>query len=40
MIGLEENEAVYPMLGLAAVPGFLGLAFIILSFFNKTREQD
>ncbi len=39
MIGLEEHEAVYPLMGLAAVPGFLGLAFVILSFFNKTRAD-
>ncbi|WP_282008184.1 DUF6249 domain-containing protein [Brevundimonas aveniformis] len=39
MIGFEDQEAVYPMVGLAAVPGFLGLAFVILSFFNKTRAD-
>lgn len=39
MIGFEDQEAVYLMVGLAAVPGFLGLAFVILSFFNKTRAD-
>lgn len=39
MIGFEDQEAVYPIIGLAAVPGFLGLAFVILSFFNKTRAD-
>ncbi|WP_029087151.1 DUF6249 domain-containing protein [Brevundimonas aveniformis] len=39
MIGFEDQEAVYPMVGLAAVPGFLGLAFVVLSFFNKTRAD-
>lgn len=38
-IGLHEGEAVGPMLGLASIPGFLGLAFILLSFFNKTGAQ-
>lgn len=39
MVGIEDNEAIYPLMGLASVPGFLGLAFIILSFFNKTRAD-
>ena len=32
-----ENEAMHPLMGMAAIPGFIGLAFIILSFFNKTK---
>ena len=32
-----ESEALHPLLGIAAIPGFIGLAFIILSFFNKTK---
>jgi len=39
MIGMEEQEAVYPLIGMAAIPAFLGLAFVILSFFNKTRAS-
>lgn len=35
--GFEENDAVYPIIGIAAVPGFVGLAFIILSLFNKNK---
>lgn len=38
MVGFEENEAVYPVMGIAAIPGFIGLAFIILSFFNKNKD--
>jgi len=37
MVGFEDGEAVYPLLGLSAIPGFLGIAFIVLSFFNKAR---
>lgn len=39
LVGFEDGEAVYPLMGMAAVPGFLGLAFVILSFFNKTRAD-
>ena len=38
-VGFEENEAVGPLLGIAAIPGFIGLAFVILSFFNKTKAE-
>lgn len=34
-----QGEAMQPMLGLAAVPGFLGLAYVILSFLNKSRPD-
>jgi hypothetical protein len=33
------GEGPQMLLGLAAIPGFLGLAFVILSFFNKTRAD-
>lgn len=39
MIGQQESEALHPLLGLASIPGFLGLAFIVLSFFNKTKAD-
>lgn len=32
-----EPELFYVMGGIAAVPGFIGLAFIVLSFFNKNK---
>lgn len=38
-VGYEEAEAIHPLMGLAAIPGFLGLAFVILSFFNKTKPE-
>lgn len=34
-----EAEALHPLMGIAAIPGFIGLAFIILSFFNKTKAE-
>lgn len=33
-----DSEIFYVMGGMAAVPGFIGLAFIILSFFNKNKD--
>lgn len=33
-----ESEALYPILGAAAIPGAIGLAFVILSFFNKNKD--
>jgi len=36
-VSFEEWEAFYPITGMAAIPGMIGLAFIILSFFNKNK---
>ena len=35
--GFEESRAVAPIIGIAALPGMIGLAFIILSAFNKNK---
>jgi len=35
--GFEEAKAVAPIVGIAAIPGMIGLAFVILSFFNKNK---
>jgi Domain of unknown function (DUF6249) len=32
-----DNEATY-VAGFAAIPGMIGLAFIVLSFFNKNKD--
>ncbi|MEH6664153.1 MAG: DUF6249 domain-containing protein [Brevundimonas sp.] len=32
-----EPEIFYVMGSIAAIPGFIGLAFIVLSFFNKNK---
>ena len=37
MISFEERDAFYPVSGMAAIPGMIGLAFIVLSFFNKNK---
>ena len=36
--GFEEGKAVAPIMGLSAIPGMVGLAFIILSVFNKNKD--
>lgn len=35
--GSEEAKASFPIMGMGAIPGMIGLAFITLSFFNKNR---
>ena len=37
MVSFAEMDSFYPIAGSAAVPGMIGLAFIILSFFNKNK---
>lgn len=36
-IGYVEDHAYYPILGASAIPGMIGLAFVVLSFFNKNK---
>ncbi len=37
IVGFEEPDATYWFMGIAAFPGFIGLAFVLLSFINKPR---
>lgn len=37
MVSFKAGDAFYPIAGGAAIPGMIGLAFIILSIFNKNR---
>lgn len=37
-ISFEEADALYPFLGIAAFPVFIGLAFVALSLLNKTKS--
>ena len=37
MISFEDMDAFYPISGMAAIPGMIGLAFVILSAFNKNK---
>ena len=36
-VSFEEPDALYPMLGVAAFPGFIGLALIALSFVARGK---
>lgn len=36
-VSFEDPDALYPLLGCAAFPGFIGLAFIILGLINKPK---
>ena len=37
-VSFEEADALYPMLGIAAFPMFIGLAFILLGLLNRTKS--
>jgi len=37
-VSFEEPDALLPMLGCAAFPGFIGLAFIVMSFVARDRK--
>lgn len=37
-ISFEDADVLYPMLGVAAFPGFIGLAFIVISFFGRGQN--
>ncbi|KRB39930.1 MAG: DUF6249 domain-containing protein [Pseudomonadota bacterium] len=37
-VSFEEPDALYPLLGIAAFPGFIGLALIALSFVQRDRR--
>jgi len=37
-VSFEEPDALYPLLGCAAFPGFIGLAFLIMFLVSKDRR--
>ena len=37
-VSFEEPDALYPMLGVAAFPGFIGLALIILAVVARRKH--
>jgi hypothetical protein len=37
-MSFEEPDATYPLIGIAAFPAFIGLAFIVISFLNRDRK--
>lgn len=40
MIGFEDADAFHPILGMAGIPAVIGLAFIVLSFFNPNKAKQ
>lgn len=40
MIGYDEADAFHPILGIAAIPAIIGLAYILLSFFNPNKGNQ
>ncbi len=38
IVGFEEPDASYWFMGFAAFPGFIGLAFVLLSFLNRSKN--
>ncbi|MFN3522422.1 MAG: DUF6249 domain-containing protein [Phenylobacterium sp.] len=38
IIGFEEPDATYPMMGVAAFPGFIGLAFIVIALLGHRKS--
>lgn len=38
LIGMREEDALHPLLGIAVIPSMIGLALICLSFFNPNKE--
>ncbi len=38
VLSFEEPDALFPLLGLATFPIFIGLAFIVLGFLNKSKS--
>jgi hypothetical protein len=38
MVGLEENDAFYPIAGLASIPVLIGVALIVLSVLGRDRR--
>ena len=39
-ISLEEHEVQFPGLGIACIPLMVGVAFIVLSFFNPNKSKS
>ena len=37
VIGAGEHEALHPLIGVAAIPGFIGLAMIVIHYMEKPR---
>lgn len=40
VIGFDEADAFHPLLGIGAIPAIIGLAYIVLSFFNPNKAKQ
>lgn len=38
LMSFEEDDAIFPILGIASIPGMVGLALIALSFIGRDRR--
>jgi hypothetical protein len=38
MVGFEDNDAVYPIIGMASIPALVGVALIILGVLGRNRR--
>jgi hypothetical protein len=38
MIGFDAPDATYPLLGIAAFPGFIGLAFVVIALLGQRKK--
>ncbi|WP_168072602.1 DUF6249 domain-containing protein [Caulobacter sp. SSI4214] len=38
VLSYRESDALHPLMGIACIPAVIGLAFIVLSFFNPNKE--
>ena len=38
-MNFDEPDATFPLLGLACFPGFIGLAFILISFLGRGQQS-
>jgi hypothetical protein len=37
LLGYDDPDATYPLIGIACFPAFIGIAFIVMSFLNRER---
>jgi len=40
MIGFREAEAFHPLLGIGGIPVIIGVAYVVLSFFNPNKAKQ
>lgn len=40
VIGFDESDAFHPLLGIGSIPAIIGLAYIVLSFFNPNKAKQ